>query len=351
VPYNLATLMRPRLATVDALRGLAALSVAWFHFTNGTGVFQDGWVRRSGHYGNLGVQVFFVISGFIIPYTLQRASYQSRDFFAFLIKRITRLDPPYLVNLVFCIAVAYVAAVFPGFHGPWPHYTFGQIAAHLGYVNSIVHKVWVNPVYWSLGIEFQYYLLIGVVFPALVAGRTFVRFGVIALLLLSSALFPDAALLFHYLPLFVCGILTFQCKAGLLSTRSLLAALFVSIATAWILIGFPAACAAMITALTIRFVQLRPSKLTSFGLISYSLYLVHIPIGGKIVSLGSRFTHSVPQQILSLATALAVTLAAAFLFYRFVELPSQRLSSSIKYGTHRRTPPSRALAATAIHAD
>src|SRR5215467_12962304 len=65
-----------RLPTLDALRGLASLAVMWFHFTkHAMPEIGDGALRLTGKYGWLGVQVFFVISGFVIPYSLQRANY------------------------------------------------------------------------------------------------------------------------------------------------------------------------------------------------------------------------------------------------------------------------------------
>jgi peptidoglycan/LPS O-acetylase OafA/YrhL len=189
-----------------------------------------------------------------------------------------------------------------------------------------VHLGWINVVFWSLGIEFQYYLLIGLAFPLLVARGAGVRFGFLGLLLMISMLVPDESLLFHYLPLFVAGILAFQSRVGLISKRGLFAGLA---ATA---VAGPIACLGIATALIIRFVRIPSSRWTNFGLISYSLYLLHVPIGGKIMNLGGRFAHSGPALAALLALAVGASIAAAAVFYRFVELPSQRLSSSIRYG-------------------
>jgi peptidoglycan/LPS O-acetylase OafA/YrhL len=43
--------------------------------------------------------MFFVLSGFIIPYSMARASYTVADFPRFVLKRVTRIDPPYLVAI------------------------------------------------------------------------------------------------------------------------------------------------------------------------------------------------------------------------------------------------------------
>ena len=344
--------MQRRIGTIDGLRGVAAFGVAWFHFTHGSGLFHGGWLYYSGLYGWVGVEMFFVISGFIIPYSLYRAGYRNRDFGLFLVKRIARLDPPYFADILFVIALSYLVALVPGFGGGWPHYTWGQLAAHIAYVNSIVHKPWVNVVFWSLGIEFQYYLLIGALFPLLVARRKLLRFGFLALLLVSACLIRDESLVFRYFPLFVAGILTFQRKADLISTRTLLAGLLVTGTAGWFVNGAIITMVGIGTALTIQYVHVKSSRLTDFGLISYSLYLLHVPIGGKIMNLGGRFVHTLPAEIALLAAAVVGSVGAAAFFYRFIELPSQRLSSSVRYSSSgRQEPAPAALAAASAQAD
>lgn len=327
---------RHRLGTIDALRGIAAFGVAWFHFTHGSGLLHDGCLYYTGLYGWAGVEMFFVISGFIIPYSLYRAGYRNRDFWRFLLKRMARLDPPYFAGILLCILLSYLVTLTPGFRGAWPHYTWGQLAAHVGYLNSIVHKPWVNVVFWSLAVEFQYYLIIGALFPLLVARRSPVRFSLLATLLILSALIHQESLVFRYFPVFVAGILTFQCKAGFISTRTLIVGLLVTGTFSWFVNDPVTACVCVATALVIRFLQLRSSRLTDLGLISYSFYLIHVPIGGKIMNLGGRFAHSTPTITVLLATAVVGSIVVAAIFYRYVELPSQRLSSSISYRGNRK---------------
>jgi peptidoglycan/LPS O-acetylase OafA/YrhL len=313
------------LATIDYLRGIAALAVVWFHCTAGSGVIHDGWLYRSGSYGWLGVEMFFAISGFVIPYSLHRSGYCRADFGRFLLKRIARLDPPYFADILVCLALSYLVTLAPGFRGAPPHYTWGQLAAHVAYVNSFVHLRWINVVFWSLGIEFQYYLLAGLSFPLLVARRPAVRFGFLALLLALSLLIRNEALLFRYLPLFAAGMLAFQSRAGLIS-RS---ALFVGLGATGV--AGPIAIVGIVTALLIRYVELPASRLTAMGAISYSLYLLHVPVGGKIMNLGGRFAHGAPELAALLALAVGASIAAAAIFYRYVERPSQRLSSAIRF--------------------
>src|SRR5229473_3266591 len=110
------TYSRGRVTTVDALRGIASLSVAWFHFTHGNPTFlSEGVLKSSGEYGWAGVHMFFVISGFVIPYALYKAQYSSRQFGRFLAKRIIRLDPPYFADIGLILALAYLVPLIPSF--------------------------------------------------------------------------------------------------------------------------------------------------------------------------------------------------------------------------------------------
>src|SRR6266496_2565885 len=64
--------IKERVEIVHCLRGLAAVAVCWFHFTG----HSLGLLKQSGVYGWLGVEVFFVISGFILPYALYSSGYR-----------------------------------------------------------------------------------------------------------------------------------------------------------------------------------------------------------------------------------------------------------------------------------
>src|SRR6202034_3483428 len=94
-----------RLAFIHGLRGIAALAVALFHCYDSTPVadhvmatipsFVDFVIRR----GFLGVDLFFVISGFVISLTLYRRLSTLSEFGRFFLRRQLRLDPPYWTPL------------------------------------------------------------------------------------------------------------------------------------------------------------------------------------------------------------------------------------------------------------
>ena len=96
---------------INALRGVAALVVMWFHFTRPSALIPSenssfySILTWSGSWGWMGVEMFFAISGFILPYSMYRSRYQIRNLFSFLCKRITRLDPPYFASIVLALAL------------------------------------------------------------------------------------------------------------------------------------------------------------------------------------------------------------------------------------------------------
>ena len=137
----------------------------------------------------------------------------------FCAKRIIRLDPPYFADIFLILALAYLVPLVPSFHGPKPYYPLTLLLCHVGYLNSVVGKPWINPVFWSLGIEFQYYLLMGLVFPFLVARRKWIRFLTMGALLVPGTFITRPSLIFLHLPLFLVGILTFERRVGFLSNR------------------------------------------------------------------------------------------------------------------------------------
>ena len=285
----------PRVEILDPLRALAALAVAWFHFTGGGNLLEDGWLKSSGAYGWLGVQAFFVISGFVLPLSLYRGGYRLRHHApTFILKRLVRLDPPFVATIALTIALAYASALAPGFGGEPPSFSWVNVLLHLGYLNAFVEQPWLNPVFWTLAVEFQFYVLIALAFPALVTvPRRYRGVAAVAIGALTFA-WPHRGHVVYYLPLFALGIATFDrftCRVGPTQYALTLAGLsLVGLAS----MEVPMVLVGVATALVVTFVRVPvPAWLSTMGLLSYSLYLVHVPIGGRVVNLATAGrTHS-----------------------------------------------------------
>lgn len=332
-----------RNETVDALRGLAAIAVCFFHFSNAIGPFASvsslpPWTA----YGRWGVDVFFVISGFIVPFAMARADYNIAIWHRFMARRLIRLEPPYLVSIAVVIAVGLAAAATPWFKGPIPEYNPLDVATHLGYLNAYLGKPWLNPVYWTLAIEFQYYVLAGLIFPVLMAGTRATRIGVVAVLACVPAMLPGMGGWFiaSYLPIFSAGILTFLLVRGLISAPSYWVA--ISALAAYMLYaadgtpGIITAVAAIATALVLAYVRLpHIGAIAWLGTLSYSLYLLHVPISVKVINITARLGITQAIEVLAIALSFAASLVAAYMLYVLVEKPSQEAAKRISYAPDR----------------
>lgn len=320
-----------RIEIADQLRGLAALAVAWFHFTHG-GTLATGWLKDSGAHGWLGVEVFFVISGFVIPYSMARAGYRLSDWSAFLGKRLLRLHPPYLAAVALALVLLYASAATPWFRGPDPAVDSRQVLLHLGYLNDIAGVPWLNPVFWSLAIELQFYLVVALAFPLLAHGEPAMRWACLAVFCALGLAVPGKEFVFMFAPVFALGMLAWWQSSGRMSGAAFLLGVLALAALIAATRAVEVAVPTAIAALLIGSVTARPIGWLAFaGAISYSFYLVHLPVGGRVVNLGLRFADGAPAQALVLLLALAASIAAAVVMHRLVELPARAWSSRIGY--------------------
>jgi peptidoglycan/LPS O-acetylase OafA/YrhL len=341
-----------RLEGLELLRGLASLAVCWFHLTSFhyNTPDQRGYalVRHTGAYGWLGVEMFFVISGFVIPYSLYRGRYRIRDFFTYLARRVVRLDPPYFAAIAIILALACVASLKSGrpIEVDSEPVGWARVLLHLGYLNIFTHYAWLNPGFWTLAIEMQYYLLMGLLFPLIVARTPIVRLATIGAMAASSVaaaptLFPTAPPWAAFIPglfcLFLLGILTFQFRVGISRGAEYLPGLLAIAATSYATVGLAPTLAGLAAVAVILTYGQRHSVVSGFfAKISYSLYLLHWPIGHYTLSVvGMKYVRAESDAARTsvLLVALAVCLASAYLLYLLIERPAQRWSKRFRYGT------------------
>jgi peptidoglycan/LPS O-acetylase OafA/YrhL len=317
---------KSKIGIVGALRGVAALSVCWYHFVHG----QNTALKWTGEYGWLGVHMFFVISGFIIPYSLLQYRYSIRDYFRFLGKRLARLHPPYLASIAVVVLLGWAMMLVPRWNAPAPDVSVQQLFAHFFYLNDLLGKPWLNVVYWTLSIELQWYLLIGIAFPLLANRRWTLQVAGAALMVAGHLLVPKEQLVLHIVPVFLIGVFVFQYRVGLSSVWRMLVSIAAMFALMKVPIGMPVASLSAATGLVIAFITLDNRLFGWLGEVSYSLYLLHIPIGLRFIDFTSRLPYSGSYLILLDLLAVGVSLWASHRFFKRIEGPSQRWSSAIK---------------------
>jgi peptidoglycan/LPS O-acetylase OafA/YrhL len=335
-----------RLAAFDLLRLLAALAVVLFHYAfRGANASQtiislpafDAVAR----YGYLGVQLFFVISGFVIAY-----SAEGRSPVAFGISRFARIYPTFLL----CATITFVITIL--FGSPYLSASLSQWLGNLIIAAPALKQEFLDGSYWSIVYEVVFYSW---VFLLLMVG-TFRReyYGVIVVgwLLISvvNQAFIHSGLLKH---LFLTDQSAFFCIGLLLYAqfrgqrdRALYLLLALSIAVAinqslvlaewnranyyveysdWIVV---LACLSIvaITALAtrIRSLPLPTTLVLAAGGLTYPLYLLHQQIGYVALN---RFAESGSPLMLIAITTIGM-IAFSYLVWRYFERHAQPLVKS-----------------------
>ena len=287
-----------RILELDALRGLAALAVVLFHFTTRYDqlfgyseplCFGVPW----GHYG---VDLFFMLSGFVILMTLERTT----SAWQFAWSRFSRLYPAYWAAAALTFAVVSVAKL------PGQEVSFFEALLNLTMVQALLGAAHIDGAYWSLQAELFFYANMMLLFCCGVFRRTTLTVvlwlvGAVVVQLVggvAETAWPWAAELLNklatiaslkYIPLFAIGMLFYTSRQNGKMSKVNLATIGACLATVGLFHGMATAAvdAVLATILLLaiharlRFLSCRP--LIALGTISYTLYLVHQNIGYVLI--------------------------------------------------------------------
>ena len=145
------------IASLDGVRALAFLLVFAIHI-NHAGMWGDGnnpWIAAAFSAGRTGVTLFFILSGFLLFLPYARALLLGKDWpksKVYYIRRVLRIFPGYFFSLF--ILIMFTAPYFIQ-----PH-NWGQLAHFLTFTMGPNASSLVNGPYWTLAVEFQFYLIL-----------------------------------------------------------------------------------------------------------------------------------------------------------------------------------------------
>jgi peptidoglycan/LPS O-acetylase OafA/YrhL len=349
--------VRRRVAGLDAIRGLAALYVVVSHcrlltfpgYPANTG---PGWLSWLLH-GRLAVVVFITLSGFSLAIAPARDGWQLRGTLRFARRRAWRILPPYWAALVFSLAIAATVTPLPLSDPP----TARSVVVYGLLMQDIVVAPVPNGAFWSIAVEAGLYFA----FPLLLLMRrragaaatlAAVTVPVIAAGLLHPGISADKATGFtlELAPLFTLGLIAagivtandrvrrwpWHWLAALAATPVILlinvkGSVWTVTHYYWIDLAIGPAIAMLLAAVAsqrssalMRLLDNRPMR--SLGKISFSLYLIHLPI----VSIISRrlvaphVTPGMPTFWTTLVLAVPVCAVTAWWFATVFERPFQR---------------------------
>lgn len=333
----LFTAEKTKLPVIQALRGVAALAVAWCHLTYGLPEYEKTGLGVSGSQGYLGVYIFFVISGFIVPYAMFYGGYSLSNFWQFLKKRLIRVEPPYLLSIAISILIWWSSGLSSMYRGGAPHVSWIQVALHIGYLIPFTHYEWISGVYWSLAVEFQYYLVLSVLFPLFISKRPAVRITSCLLFAASCLLWRPHHSLPELTPVFMLGIAAMLYMVGVSSSKELAIVATVCAALTYQSLTWQIVLTSTATLLCILWIKRAPAALLFVGDISYSLYLLHDMVGRRVVHIGEHFVPARLNFVLPFI-AVGVSIVAAMAMFRLVEGPAKLIAGKLKYARNGSVP-------------
>lgn len=361
-----------RIDEFDSLRGLMALWVVAGHVLVTVYEPRDLGPLRLLAANGIAVEVFIILSGFVIFALLER---ERTGYLTYITRRFMRLFPAYLACLLVALLLLDLSLaalqefefqttrnqvrvdIFEDTKAHW----LGHLLAHLTLLHGVVpNSVLPSSDYafigqaWSISLEWQFYLVAPPLFLlAVTRGHALLVTAACAVVYFGLRWKGGDAWLPQQVPLFLLGAASRRlwhavesgaCRwpaiPGQAAVAGVLAALLAPLAVAiWLFVlisllarlgceSRPAALPALDTA-AINCLRWRP--LIALGQVSYSLYLVHVfPIYLALgpVSVVAR-GHRLLLAALLMLVVLGASLLASALLYRWVELPGMRLGARL----------------------
>ena len=354
---------RPRaeIRALTGLRGVAAAYVVLYHFAVNSRA-PEGALRQVLSHGYLAVDLFFVLSGYVMALTyadLFSRGFRLDAYGTFLLKRLGRIYPLYFVATLACAALA---ALDPAMEGP--------LTGPLLLSNMLMVQSWVlfhslDYPGWSISTEFAAYLLFPILVAAALGGSlarcraaALLSAGLLAVLATRSAAdLQQAVHRFGPLDIYssatlypvlrcLCGFTLGLCAwriGGVPSVRQVAGHAGTGLAlclAGLVLLALPGTdvllvllSAALVPALAAG--QSLPARVLAaapaywLGTVSYSLYLVHYPVQwafGPAVRAGLDRLGAPKPGILLSVLLIGMSLALAALAYAWIERPGRDLS-------------------------
>lgn len=321
-----------RFLELDALRGIAALVVVLYHYSTQYdkvfGHIKTDYVTMFslGHYG---VQLFFIISGFVIYMSIMKVS-SVKDF---IIKRSFRLYPAYIFAVIITFIVVSLSTMDylkVSLSDAMINFTMFQ-----GFIPGVDN---VDGVYWTLRVEMTFYILMGILLFMKLEKK--LMFIAITWLILSSVIqtlhfFLDTNITFlletvsisDYSQLFIIGMILFSIwKYG--NNFKYFFVLFITITYDFVYQGIESGFFTLFFVIVFFLVinqklTLLKSRIFVFlGTISYPLYLLHQFIGYVLIN----YMESIGLiHEFYIVIPIIISIIGAYLLYKYIEVPLQNV--------------------------
>lgn len=347
-----------KLKYIDTLRGLAVLAVLMVHCSQiGDVDLIPSKLLRFFSFGDKGVQLFFIASAFTLFLSLHRRSESSsRNFF---IRRFFRIAPMYYIAILYYLFQNGLGARY--WLGDESGISISNILSNITFSHGF-NPYWINslvPGGWTIGIEMMFYCLVPFLFKRIKCLdqafgffiiTLFIRFVFNYLILKNQLITSDyiwEAFLYFYLPnqlpVFALGILLYYIIYGAGNyKRSAMNYYFFALLIFAQLLGYDVFQNHIVFGIAFLFLGIALHKyefkllvnpiFIYIGKISYSMYLVHFAVlywmnKFELITFIGKDSSMLQtgNMIIRFAILITITILISSIFYRFIEVPSQRL--------------------------
>jgi peptidoglycan/LPS O-acetylase OafA/YrhL len=336
--------LKKRIQELDALRGIAALAVVLFHYT-----MYDKQANRFFNAGIMGVDQFFIISGFVIIMTIEKI----KGWKEFLLSRFSRLYPAYWT----CVTITTIFIIFQTqsiYFIPEENQITNNLLIryvfNLTMVQNYLKAGHIDATYWTLLIELIFYFFMLLVLLTKNT-RHIEKIGLICLLFSSLYISDDIShnVIFYkmmvfiplisFFPLFYGGIILYKMKFEKITTQRMILFLGTMVIQCLMFhncyrnnnyVSFNEYIIALsvIYSLFLFFLYDKLAFIVNplsvwLGQISYSLYLIHYYLGTVIIIPGLMAYFKLNIWA-SAFIALCVALTIAHLVNKYIEQPAMK---------------------------
>lgn len=374
---------------IDSIRGIAILMVILVH-TSQSLELEAGALNLLSAYGQMGVQLFFVVSAFTLCLSYSRRANESSPVLAFYIRRSFRIAPMYYLGIAgYCLFRILIDYVQTRQLGIPEEYSLTNILANVFFIHGLYAPANNNvvPGGWSIGTEMLFYLIfpalmltlykhlkrslaLAILFPVVVA-ISVVFIESIWLSQSNSSMENNSFMYFSILnqfPVFAIGITlffllgTFEKHVDKINTITLLL-LFLTLSISSIYFGWllhnkqsfllvPILSALSFVFLILLFKRidwLNVKLLRNIGQRSYSMYLVHFVFAHQVSRIlneqfFNKFLTAEGALLITYLMSIFASYVIAGLTYKFIEIRFMEFGSSLIKKLSKQSPPLQPLA-------
>jgi peptidoglycan/LPS O-acetylase OafA/YrhL len=245
------------------------------------------------NYGYFGVALFFIISGFVIPFSLKKY-----NAIQFLIARFFRIYPVYIIGFLVSLLSIYLGGKY--FGKSFPH-SFNLVLKNISFFRDIFWVPSIDGIVWTLEIEFKFYLLCSVLISTIINARVlrlmFVNLLLAVVFLLGVFLKCNSVLFYVYelnspiITFMFIGTIFFYLYHKMISKKRAvfcILLLFLSFSLQWyygmysastrgVILNYSLALMLFLFFYIFRYQIVFPPLFSWLADISYPLYVVHGP--------------------------------------------------------------------------